>query len=521
MNFAFWAVTTGCLFQLSTQQTVGSDLLLVLANSFFTEPIGYAWPKTSLLLTNTGPLNLKPLRNGGTYPLLTKLEDGYSIVCEGRDGEKHAALLPARDRLGYPVAVEIAGDEVIVSHPHWILDTLDTVDLKPGVIELKAGKRYAVIKKDNQKLWTEFSSPALTQTVQIAGADAEFLSNAGYKAAIGSTLDDLKNKASQKIEVGHFSAVARVFTGYNGRFAEETADARQKLATEFGSRAAEAQRERELRYEAEQRAKGLVNFRGEWITPEEKTKREQNEQAEAAQPAPAQTRPVEPPERELPWYVRHWFLAILVVLLSPIECIVVVVLVCVMFGVATEYLFPVKRHEKAPVVVPRAGRGSGRVAATLAPPPAPHVENYCADDSGNTAGRSRKISVRQKGVLLFFGRPARGLNRGTASDIITSIFADPANKERWESEKYQDLSDFRGTPLYKFIRRAAGEDWEDFEGETLTDALDRIADYEFVSHEDEIEAAFSVKCPKCRFVFNGIEEVSGLEWVCPKCGHRW
>ena len=257
------------------------------------EPLGYAWPKTSLLVTNVGPLNVKPLRNGGAYPLLAKLKDGYLIACEGRDGEQHAAILPLRDRLGYPLTVVVAGDKVVVTRGRWILNSLDTVDLKPPVIELMTGKKYTVVRKDEDKFWLEVFLHVETQTAQVAIAEAMFLPSAEYKTAVDSTLDGLKSKATQQIESGHFYNVGDMFRAYAGRFAEDTVDVRRKLAEQFDHKALSAQQEKEHRFEEAQQAKGLVKYGDEWITLEERGSREARIREAAAQREAEAARQVE------------------------------------------------------------------------------------------------------------------------------------------------------------------------------------------------------------------------------------
>ena len=89
-------------------------------------------------------------------------------------------------------------------------------------------------------------------------------------------------------------------------------------------------------------------------------------------------------------------------------------------------------------------------------------------------------------MLLFFGRSIQGLTKGQAADVINEIYVAPGKKEQWESAKRADISQFKGTKLYAFIRRKAEEDWEDFEGETLDEALRRIDDFEPSEQEEEL-----------------------------------
>lgn len=138
--------------------------------------VGYAWPKTTLWVTNAITSGLKPLKNFATYPLLAKLESGFSIVCEGADGQKHAALLPLKDRYDnavniYPVRdLVTARDAVTVSdqYAQFTDDSLMMIDLKPGIIPVYSGVRYSVLNKSNGLLLVECTFPELTQTVDIA-----------------------------------------------------------------------------------------------------------------------------------------------------------------------------------------------------------------------------------------------------------------------------------------------------------------------------------------------------------------
>ena len=110
-------------------------------------------------------------------------------------------------------------------------------------------------------------------------------------------------------------------------------------------------------------------------------------------------------------------------------------------------------------------------------------------DAGDGRWREDAISLRQKAVLLYFGRSIQGLTKGQAADVIDEIYTVPGKKEQWESAKHADISQIKGTKLYAYIRRKAEEDWEDFEGETLDSALWRIEDFEpkWKSELNEIE----------------------------------
>jgi len=133
-----------------------------------------------------------------------------------------------------------------------------------------------------------------------------------------------------------------------------------------------------------------------------------------------------------------------------------------------------------------AMHNAAQVALAKIPPaePTPVVPD-------ETWWRQEEISLRQIAVLLFFARPLAGLNKGQAADAIDAIYAVPGNKERWESAKLNDLNQFKGTQLYDYICREAGEDWEDFEGETLDSALWRIEDFtaKWTDELEELEQA--------------------------------
>jgi hypothetical protein len=221
-------------------------------------PIGYAWPKTDLLITNPTPLTFKPLKNGGTYPLLVKLESGYSIVCEGVDGQKDAAFLPLKDRFGGVVSIQTVSNGVSVSDQYArFKDDNLMVDLKPGIIPVHSGVRYSVLNKSNGILSVECTFPELTQTVEIADDTVDVLSSSEYKKGIEAVLDKLKKEADEAIHLSSFPDidVHNIFIGYEGAFAQDTADVRETLERDY-----------EHKVEAAQKAKGLTNYYGQWFT---------------------------------------------------------------------------------------------------------------------------------------------------------------------------------------------------------------------------------------------------------------
>jgi len=235
---------------------------------------GYAWPKATLSITNVTASSFEPLKNGGTYPLLIESESGYSIVCEGARGQKTAALLPLKDRFGNPLNIQRVTGGISVSSGFILSHTLDYVDLKPGVILLHAGERYPVLNRSTGELSVEYTSSELTQTVEIAETAAVFLSMSGYADAQEAVLNKLKKRADEAIHESSLAAVEIIFRGYQGELAQDTADAREALAKEY-----------EEKFAAEQKAKGLVEFHGEWVTPTEMETRMAKEAEEARQQA--------------------------------------------------------------------------------------------------------------------------------------------------------------------------------------------------------------------------------------------
>jgi hypothetical protein len=239
-------------------------------------PIGYAWPKNDLLITNATPSSFKPLKNGGTYPLLVSSVSGYSIICEGADGQRTVALLPLKDRFGNPLNIQRVGDAVSVSSGYVLVGSLDLNDvvLKPGMVPLHSGARYSVLNKSEGKLSVECTFPQMTQTVDIAETAAVLLSISGYADAKAAVLNKLKKRADEAIHQSSLAAVEIIFRGYQGELAQDTAGAREALAKEY-----------EEKFVAEQKAKGLVEFHGEWVTPTERDTQIAKETEEARQQA--------------------------------------------------------------------------------------------------------------------------------------------------------------------------------------------------------------------------------------------
>jgi hypothetical protein len=263
----------------------GISLFCLDKNCSAGDPIGYAWPKNDLLITNTTPSRFKGLKNGGTYPLIVKLDSGYSIVCEGVDGQKMAALLPLNDRFGNPLAENVDDRKLTVSSRFVIMDTLDEyVRLKPGVVPMQHGKKYAVLDRSDGNLSVIFTSTELTQEVSVAEADVKFLTLTKYTKALESVIQNLKTKAEKPIESGDYDVASDIFKLYQGEFADDTIAIREKLASQYAENAeaiAQEQKWQEhLEYQklaVEQRAKGLVLYQGQWMTSNELSQAEQRE----------------------------------------------------------------------------------------------------------------------------------------------------------------------------------------------------------------------------------------------------
>jgi hypothetical protein len=267
-------------------QTVLRGIKLTLASIFLScltlpclaaDPIGYAWPKNDLLITNTTLSRVASMKNGGTYSLIVKLDSGYSIVCEGADGQKVAALLPLNDRFGNPLTENVNNGKLTVSSHFVIMDTLDDyVRLKPGVVPLEGGNKYAVFDRSEGKLSIEFTFAEFTQKVSVAETDTKFLPLTDYNKAVDAVIRGLKSEADDAIIEGHPAAVSHIFKGYQGEYAQDSQDAREALAKEYAERVnvilANKEREHQVaqeKFQAEQAAKGLFLYEGQWLTTNE------------------------------------------------------------------------------------------------------------------------------------------------------------------------------------------------------------------------------------------------------------
>jgi hypothetical protein len=286
---------------------ISSILVCLVVRCLAAEPIGYAWPKNDLLITSATPSSFKRLKNRGIYPLLVKLDSGYSIVCEGVDGQKYAMFLPFRDRFGEPLNIQDMGDTVEVSShvvpvqnghgdalglrpTSWSTDIdLDNVDLKPGVVPLHSGVRYSVLAKSEGNLSIQFTSAVLTQMVVVAESETKYMTPMEYSKAVEVLIQDLKTKADKEIErtrgdySGLHQTVSNIVVFYSGEFAADTVEIRSKLAKVYEERliAAEATRdEQQKAKEAEQRKQEEERQRQQQAKEEEQRKQEQAKEEE-------------------------------------------------------------------------------------------------------------------------------------------------------------------------------------------------------------------------------------------------
>lgn len=264
------------LLACSPQPSRGADL------------IGYAWPKSNLLIPDTGGVQFKPLQVWRHYDLVKQIDTGYLIQWETTDGSPRLALIPFRDRLTNPTASS--------SDPPITLISAMGITAQPGFVPLSAGERYPVVVRSNNCCWVVFTLGALTQTVVVAETNVNYLSAGDYTTVVTGVLNQLKVSAERLIASNaEPERVSAVFKSYHGEYASDTAKEREELAMKYAGQAALVRRRVLAAQWAEQdakdraadearRAKGLVAFNGEWVTPAEQQQRSEREarlQAEA------------------------------------------------------------------------------------------------------------------------------------------------------------------------------------------------------------------------------------------------
>ncbi len=119
----------------------------------------------------------------------------------------------------------------------------------------------ATLRPDG-KLPIESAAPALIQTVKVARADATESAESQ-----GVLLAGFKSKADKAVEDVHLDDDSGIATSNQGAFAGDITGVRMTL---------------------EQKAKGLVEFRGEWVTQQERAQREDEERRSAEHQLQAQ-----------------------------------------------------------------------------------------------------------------------------------------------------------------------------------------------------------------------------------------
>lgn len=253
-------------------------LLLTCVSSFSSNclaagPVGYVWPKREILLPDTDSPHFKPLKVGAIYPLVTQTETGYLVPCEMENGGTKLGLLPFRDRLRNATATRVDGD----SSGRSIQVISSLVKPKAGFFALLANKCYTVSSTDKNKLGVLTVNGGTTSTVYVTAEDVKFVSLADYAKFEESLTNNLKKLADEELLTkqgwGNFGSVFEV-----GRLdiTDDTREILMRLAIEYEEMAYHpnakivASRERvAAQFAAEQTAKGLIKYQGEWLTTNE------------------------------------------------------------------------------------------------------------------------------------------------------------------------------------------------------------------------------------------------------------
>jgi len=190
------------------------------------EPIGYAQLKKDIEIADKRTAPFPRLVGNARFPLLGKKKIGnadyYALVLEDVNGFKRPALVPFYDERGNP-SVEERVDYVIIDN---------TVGLKAylGCYLLKAREKFPVISSSNGKYVVRYTANGCDEKLEVPEADVSFISVQQEKAQ--------RHEAEKEYMKRH--------------------DAFQ----------AESQRRNEAfwRLVAE---KGLVEYDGNWITPQQ------------------------------------------------------------------------------------------------------------------------------------------------------------------------------------------------------------------------------------------------------------
>ena len=276
--------------------------------------IGYVWAKNPVSATQNLTSPFKPLKSGKVYQSLGTTTNGLLIICELANGQKALALMPFKDAMGYQVLIKKKEkNTVTLTHP--ILDNLDTLRLKPADVPLEVGHRYVVVGRRDDMFTLVFSDGEFSQPVETVATNIEFLSVADYQKKRMAVLDGLRHTAEQRmgdIANGNDSSlIADVFLKYSGLLTDETVNEREQIAKEYVNavnklhddvlkkRVAELilARQKLEEYIASQKAKGLVEYLGKWITQEEMNSKidEERKKEQLAKEAAYMSRMSQPP----------------------------------------------------------------------------------------------------------------------------------------------------------------------------------------------------------------------------------
>jgi len=235
-------------------------LLSGSAWSFTNAITGYACCKSDLLVPDPSKGKFRQLQLDRHYELVKQIDTGYVILWENTDGTPRLALVPFHTKIGNPTA-----------HPYEppiTLINIGGITAQPGFIPFKAGDSYPVLAQTNGIYSVVYTCQTLTQTVAVAETNFTFISLTDYAGIIRSLVSAARTRMATGASPDH---VAATFTDYQGIFSAETASARRALRKQYFETAVRAQYQAEneaerQRVDAEQTAKGLVNYQGEWIT---------------------------------------------------------------------------------------------------------------------------------------------------------------------------------------------------------------------------------------------------------------
>ena len=190
------------------------------------------------------------------------------MLIETKDGRLQPALVPFRDRMGNSTEYgNYAGIEEAA---------------KPGYFPLKAGDKFPVLARGEGKYTIRYAMQGCDDAIPVAEADVKFLSVSEINKEIELVIGDLKAKGDRQLANGDYdnARIGAIFSEYKGNYAEDTVKIRKELAGQYQIKAMQALSEQRKKFEDAQRAKGLVESDGEWITPQEVERRKEAAKAE-------------------------------------------------------------------------------------------------------------------------------------------------------------------------------------------------------------------------------------------------